>query len=350
MARDLASRQNALEQRFREQRRHQANRSAVLLNLLDKTSAVGTKNYASRITTGTDDGQVFSDGVDITTFQNDDDAPIIQNWGLYGDAFDVGNLEEDAAVGDPGDFSNLVVKKGTDGLDRAASKINKDLWTGAGTTGPQVIHGLTAVAGPLDDTGIYAGVDRAATPQWASNNFDNGGVPQPFSIALIEDALDGTYNASGVVPNCIITTTAIWRRYKRLTKQEAIEREIQIGGEQYKLDPGVQALFLDGIPIFKDKDCPAGTVVGLSMSDIGIERLSPSQARAQRQLLAVNLPLIGTPEEQYYANQEPRRVLGAELYRLARTGNYSKFVLETKIVLWTEKCNAHFQVQNITLS
>ncbi len=350
MTADLAKINNALEQRFRPRRTHQSNRSAVTLNLLNKTRAGGIKNWSSRITSGTAVGQTFSDGGDITTSQTDVDEPIFQQWALKGDRFSTTNLAEDCAAGDPGDFDPLFLKEGADALDRVATDINVNLYTGPGTASPQRLHGLTAVAGPLDDTGTYAGVDRAVTAQWASNNFDNGGVPQPFSIPLVESAMDGTYNASGVVPNCIITTTAIWRKYKQLTKQEAIERAVQVGGEQYKLDPGVQALDMDGVPLFKDKDCPAGTMVGLSMQHIGVERLMPSQSRAQRQLIATDIAVVGTPEEQYYTSNEPARVLGAELYRLARTGNAENYVIETKIVLWCSKSNAHFVIRNITLT
>lgn len=344
----LADIQASLEQRFREARKHQANRAAVTLKLLNKTGAYGLKNWAARITTGTDEGQVFSDGADLTGLvQADSDSPIILQWGLYGDVFSTSNLAEDAAAGDPGDYENLVVKEGLDAGDRTATKINKDIWLGPGTAGPQRIHGLTAVAGPLDDTGVYAGVDRAVEAQWASNVFDNGGVLRPYEIRLLEEAIDGTYVASGMTPSAVITTPEIWRRHKQLTKQDALERQVQVGGEQYILDPGVQALLIDGIPIFKDKDCPADTIVGLTMSCIGIERLDPAESRRQRQLLAANIPIMGTPEEQYYADNQPMRELGAELYRLARTGNQEKFAMETKIVLWTNRCNAHFRLADI---
>lgn len=345
----LAARQAALEQRFRARRTNQPNRSAVLLKLLNKTGAYGLKNWAQRITTGTDTGQVFSDGQDFTTFQADTDLPIILQWGLYGETFKITNLDADGSAGDPGDYADLVVKEGSDALDRAADKIEADLWAGPGTSGPQRLHGLTAAAGPLDDTGTYAGVDRALQPQWASNVFDNGGVPQDFSIAKIEEAIDATYTASGVKPSAVITSPTLWRATKRLSKQDAIERVVQVAGREYTLDPGVQALEIDGIPLFMARSCPTGTVVGLSMDHIGVERLAPAESR-RAHLLATELPVIGTPEEQYYAPDVPRRELGAELYKLSRTGNQEKYAIETKIVLWTDKCNAHFRISNLTVS
>lgn len=347
---DLAVVNPALEQRFRPHRRHQANRSAVTLNLLNKTRAYGIKNWSSRITTGTDVGQVFSDGQDFTVFNNDDDTPIILSWSLLGDTWNITNLAEDGASGDPGDFSVLFAKAGADSLDKTAKKVNQEIWTGPGTAGPQRIHGLLAAGGPLDDTGVYAGVDRTAVSQWASNNFDNAGFDQPFSIDVIESAADATYTASGMRPDCHITTVALWRRYKKLSKQEALEREIRVGGEQYKLDPGVQALLLDGVPIFMDADCPEGTWVGLSMQDIGIERLMPAQQRRNRKLIADDVPIVGTPEEQYWTVNEPGRVLGAEIYRIANTGNHEKYIAETKIVLWSERNNSHMSVRNLVLS
>ncbi len=346
-ARDLVSLRDALEQRFRARRKRQTNRSTVLLNVLTKTSVRGRKNYATRISSGSAVGQVFSDGQDFTEFQRDDEHPLILNHGQYGDTFQLTHRAEDAAAGDPGDYANLFMADAITAANRAAARINLDLWAGPGTSGPQRLHGITSPGGPIDATGTYGGIDRSLRPEWGGNRFTNAGTPRAFTIALLEAAIDGTYEASGHTPNLIVTTPTIWRIYKRLAKQDALERII-LNGREIKLDAGAQALEIDGVPILKDKDCPAGTVAGLSTDCIGVERLMPAQSRIDRELMAVNLPIAGTPEDQYATPDDPEaNPLGGEMYMLSKTGNHSKYAIECTIVLWSDRSNAHFWLDDI---
>ena len=205
----FASVSSALEQRFRKKVQAQPNRATVLLNLLAKEAGSG-KNCAWDITVGTGTGQVFDDGADVVTFNTDTDLPCIENWSEMGDAFAITGLAEDTAADDSTDMAQLYMKRLVEATQRAAAKINVDLWTADGSASPQKLHGLLATAGPLDSTGTYAGQSRASFPQWASNKLSNGGVPRAPTIDLIEQGFEAAYLASGRVPQACITTTAIW--------------------------------------------------------------------------------------------------------------------------------------------
>ncbi|MCG8423691.1 MAG: hypothetical protein MJE77_37815 [Proteobacteria bacterium] len=145
----FASVSPALEQRYRARVRAQPNRSTVMLNLLEKRRGSG-KNVAGVVEVGTSVGQVFDDGEDVTTFNNDTELPSTLQWGEYGDAFAITGRAEDAATNDNTELARLYLRKLMNARNRAASKVNIDLYTGTGAATPQRIHGLTAPAGPLD--------------------------------------------------------------------------------------------------------------------------------------------------------------------------------------------------------
>lgn len=338
----------ALEQRYRREVVQQPNRATVLLNLMSKRPGKG-KNIAYDISVGTEVGQVFDDGADVVTYNNDTELPVTHSWGEYGDAFAITGRAEDAADGDGTELSNLWAKKLIDARNRAAAKAQLDLMTGDGTGSPQKLLGLFAAAGPLDSTGIYGGQNRATFPQWAGNKFANAGVPRPITTKLLQDCLTATYIASGMTPDFMITTPTIWQKIGDMIQPDRrYNQSVNVRGQEISIDQGYEWVLFNGIPIFKDKDIPAGNFAGLSMSHIGIEYLPVAAQRLARSSVLGQYTIAGTPQEQKGAEGTPGTPLVATLHLLARTGNKTKCQLLTTIQTWSDKNNAHFWLADLS--
>lgn len=344
-AEQLSTIQSALEQRIRARLVRQPNRAAVTLNLLRKNAGSG-KNLAWDVSVGTDVGQIFEDGEDVSTYNNDTELMATLPWANYGDAFGVTGLAEDAAAKEPTELNNLVMKKLMDAIQRTASKVNVDVISGLGTASPQKILGMTATAGPLAATGTYAGIDRGTYPQWAGNIDSTIG---PLSIKRLETMLSNIYDASGRQPTYMVTTTQLFQAYAELVHpQRRWVEEVTIRGETIKLDGGFKALELNGIPIFKDKDMLDGAWLMIDDEHMGVEFLPPAPRVVGSELLA-QVPIAGTPQEQAGTVPEAAGLM-ARLFKLARTGDKSKFQLLARVQLWCDKCNAQGMLKNVSIS
>jgi hypothetical protein len=342
----FANTKDALEQRVRQKLVRQPNRSTVLLNLLQKSQRVG-KNYAFDVSFGTSTGAQVDDGADVSTFNNDDEKMAVLDWAHIQDAFAVTGTAEDAAAGEPTELANLYMKKLLDSINRLADKVNTDAWTGLGTASPQKLHGLTADNGPLDNDGTYATIDRAVFTQWASNRDETVG---PLTITRLETMLETIYTASGKMPWFAVTTPTLWRRYAELIAPEKrYVQEVSIRGETIILDGGWQALELNGIPIFKDRVCPAGHWAWVNGEHMGLTSLPPaSRLMTASGGYAGQVPIAGTPQEQAGAIPGAPGLM-ARVIPLSRAGDKSKYQLLWKGVLWSDRCNAHGLMKNVTV-
>lgn len=340
----FASVSGALEQRIRARLARQPNRATVLLNLLPKTVGSG-KNVAFDVSVGTDTGQIFDAGADVSTYNNDTEIMATLPWSTYGDAFAVEGLAVDAAAGEPTALSRLVIKKLTDAGQRAAAKMNTDLYTGAGTASPQKMLGFTTTAGPMDSTGTYAGIDRGTYPQFASN-LDS--TASPLTISRIESMFESIYTAAGSIPKYIVTTPTLWRRYAELVAPEKrLMQSVYIRGEEIKLDAGWHALDVNGVPMFKCKDCPAGMMLFIDDEHCGIEILPMAPDGIPDSDFLGHFPIAGTPQEQVGGIPDSPGVM-VRLYKLARAGDKRKFQLFCRPTLWCDKPNTQGLIKNIT--
>lgn len=336
----LSNSQAAFEQRVRDQLVRQPNRSTVLLNLLGKNSSTG-KNFAFDATFGTDTGQRFTDGEDVGTFHNDTEVMGKLDWCHIGDAFAITGTAEDAAAAEPTELANLWMKKLVDNMHRVAEKVNYDLWNGDGSSG--VVHGLGATDGPLGDSGTYATLARGTYTQWEATRDDTIG---PLSMKRLETWLENIYVASGSVPSFIVTTPALWRTYAELIfPEKRYMQSVNIRGQQISLDGGWNALDVNGIPMFKDRQAVAGSMVAINDRHMGVAFL-PAAQRLVNQVYLGQVPIAGTPQEQ--AGAVPGSTgLMARLIKLAQLGDKSKYQVLTKVALWSDKCNAHGIMTNV---
>lgn len=100
----------------------------------------------------------------------------------------------------------------------------------------------------------FGGLDRgtAGNEYWKGNLLNNSTVGlRSFSVNLVEQGIDQAEIIGGGVIDIIQTNHAIYRIYGSM-----LAAAKQYDGAQMKLDGGWKALDLNGIPMFKDVECP----------------------------------------------------------------------------------------------
>lgn len=337
---NLAAVSAALTKRFHDRLANQIQRSCVLAQLIPVQAQKGPNiQWVAR--TGTALGSTIADGADVSVFNNDDKIPAVLQYGIYNDAFSVTGLAMASAraAGEPAELSDLFMDEMGDCAERLAKKIAIDMYTGAG--GANEIHGLTAAAGPLLDTGTYAGIDRASVTQWQSNVVDAGAAA--LSFALMRNTRRAIYEASGEKPDLIVCSPSVFDDYGALLdNNRRYMDEVRMRGERIRLDGGYQVLEFEGVPVVEDVDCPANTMLFLNTRHTAITQLQDRADAVNRSMGMVGL--AGTDEARFGPGKIP---VSARVNALARTGDAYKFQLISYLQLCVKRPNAMGQLINL---
>lgn len=339
----------ALEQFIREQVVKQYNRSTVTTNLMTKEVGNG-KNLAWDVSVGTGTGQVFDDGQIVSTFNADTEALAVLPWAEYGDAFKITGLAEDTAQFSKTNLGNVWLFKMIQARERAGKLVNDDFWTGAGTSSPQRLFGVTMASnGPLSPTGTYAGISRVTYPQFQGIVLGNGGIPRALNQGLIQYGFEQVFNASGKVPTYGVTTSNIWRLLCELVGGERrVNQEVYIRGQKLTLSMGFHSVEVNGVPVFKDISVPSGYLAFFSEDSIGFEYLPTNPTRVQRGKIMGTVPLLGLPQEQSYEGAPGGSLpLVANIITLPSQGNFESWMLDVTLQTKTKRPNAHLLITDI---
>lgn len=159
-----------------------------------------------------------------------------------------------------------------------ASVLSSTLFTAAGASAPSTsnaavyrednaatneikeIYGLAAIVDPSNPSALYTstrvtanfgGINRSTNPEWRGQELSNSGVLRPFSINLVEQAIDLADISCGAQISLIQTNHAIFRIYGNIL---AIAKTIDMA--KMSLDGGWNALGVNDIPMVKDVECP----------------------------------------------------------------------------------------------
>jgi hypothetical protein len=348
---DLAALNPALEQFIRQQVVKQYNRSHVTANLIRKEVGMG-KNLAWDVSVGTATGQVFDDGQVVNTFNADVELLATLPWSEYGDAFKITGRAEDGAQFSKTDLGNTWMFKMIQARERAAKKVNDDIWSGDGTGAPQKLYGLTMAAnGPLSTSGTYAGtMDRATYPQTQGITLANGGIPRAISLSLVEYGFEQVFNASGKIPTWGITTSNIWRSLAEMEGgQRRILQEVYIRSQKLTMSLGFNAVEVNGVPVFKDISVPSGYLAFFSEDSIALEYLPTAPARVARGKIMATVPLAGLPQEQDMtgAPAGAGSPLVANIISLPSQGNFESWMIDCTLGLKVSRPNAHLLIKDI---
>ena len=339
----LANIAAALATLFEDRISSQINRSTVMLQLVPVGNGPG-KDVSWNARFGSAVGTPIADGADVATFNNDDKVPAKLDYATMHDAFAVTGKAMAAAANtrNPDELTDLFGEELGDCVERLAKGISQEIYLGTGAT--DHIMGLCdATAGALLDTGIYANINRATYPQWASNVDSNGGVGRALSFDLMRNMRTSIYTASGVKSDLIVTTPAIHGKFGSLfgTNRRYVQ-DIYLRGQKITLSGGYGALFFDDIPVVEDVDAPAGEMLFLSTRHMDIRQL-PDPAQAVSQAMGT-AQLEGTEEEQF---GKPTGKLTARINPLGRSGDKFKFQLICYPQVRVKRPNAFGRIKDI---
>ena len=317
--------QAALEQRVREKLVTNPNRATVGLNLAYKTRGSG-QNIAWQAEFGTDVGAGVADGAVVSTYNSDEPEQAQVPWAIYSEPFKMTGLAEAIAAGEPTMLRNTYLNQLIKAGQRLASGMNIAYWQGTGASNQAIGHCSTA--GPFQDSGTYATIDRSSFPQWAGNVDENAGTPRSVTLAIIDGVIDAAYEASGKEVEYMVATPTLWRAIAALVAPDRrFIKETMIRGQEIVLSGGLTALEHNGIPIFKDKDLPAGYLMGMG-AETGLEMLPAPQLNDGDTDIVANIPIAGTPQEQAGVAEGAQPVM-AKLIRHGKDGDARGFQLVT---------------------
>jgi hypothetical protein len=125
-----------------------------------------------------------------------------------------------------------------------------------------VFNGLTSACGT---TGTYGGINRATAGNeyWQGQTIDAGTAEDPW-LALLQEAVDLVDIHSDGAVDLMITTHEVWTHLmNHLVAQKRFTGETKLNG-------WARALDFNGIPIVRDKHCPAATLFALDTSTFTI--------------------------------------------------------------------------------
>jgi hypothetical protein len=341
---DVSRITNALTTVFADRITAQMNRSVVLLQLLPYSEGSG-KNMSWDVefkNSGEVTDSTLNEGADVVTYQDDDIAPAVLQWGNYSEAFALtGKARAVAATaGNPSELVDLFGQKIERAVRRLCKNIGRDIYTGTGAT--NYIYGMfggatLTSAAPLSNAGIYAGVNRATYADWQCNVQANGGVNRALTFDVMRQARRAVYEKCGEMPDMIVCDANQHEKYGSLFGNERrYVQEVTIRGQKIVLDGGYRALEFDGIPVIADVNCPANSMLFLNSNYIKMRQLrDTSDAINQGRGM---LGLHGMAEEQFGS---ANTALKARLNPLAVTGDAIKFQLVLYPQLQFERCNTH---------
>lgn len=273
---DLATLDDALSQMFEARLHAQMNRASVLASILPKKIGSG-KNVAFDVEFSGASAASYVDGADASTFDSDISVPATLDWAKYRSNFSVSGLAISAAQSSasPADLLNVIMAKADGCGSKLLSVMNAALYTGAG--GNAFVGLETAV----DDATAYANINRAVTyTEWQATVLANGAVVRDLTKSLLDDCERTVYGKCGISPNFIVTTPLIAQKFKNLidttVRHEAGKDLGVLAGFGEEIPEALRRNVVgtyEGIPVFRDKDCPAGKLFMLNSEEMSIEVL-----------------------------------------------------------------------------
>lgn len=241
--------------------REQLNNATVLLNRIDKDqdSVVG-KNFTIPVHFGgnTGVGSAGENAVLPTAGNQQYKDTIVPMKYVYG-VINLTGPTIKAAKSNEGAFLRAVESEMKGVTLDLKKKLNKMLWgDGTGNTGLD----LMGLAGIVKDSGVLQSLDPATYAWWKSKVYANAGTPRAITENLIQIAIDETEDNSDGKISALFTTKGVRRAYAALLQADRQYQNVK------EYAGGFKALtYVNGdteLPIFTDKDCPAGSLFGLT--------------------------------------------------------------------------------------
>lgn len=267
MAYSLSAITNQLNLTFAPLIASQLNDKTTLIQRVNKTIG-GGKNIAwdAKLARGTSAGS-YASGATITGDDADTELPAVLQWKRLKAEFRVhGDAVAAAAAAGPIAYSDLFGKALRDTVRNLTVELGRQSY-GDGTGNSSMdLDGMAAI---IADTGSYAGISRTTYATWRGNVLANGGAGRNLTVDLMRSAERSVFNASGMAPDFIITTPAIYDKY------EALFDPIRRIQSPTTPDYGAMSLSFRGIPIVRDVQCPSGKMFFMTRDSLEFRQLPP---------------------------------------------------------------------------
>jgi len=337
----------ALSQSFERELFHQFNRTAAFAASLPARPAQDkTLSFDVEFTAGTAPDAV-AEGSDVqeSEFTTDKPVPASLNTGLYRTAFKMSDSEIKKARisgGSPDALVNILGDRMLTKAARLAQKINTDLWTGTGLGGGGDPAIVGIYGGAVAASGLYANINPATYPEWASTVLGNSGILRPLTVQLLDQAEEQLFIKCGRSPDLIWTGAAVRRAYSSLFTE--VTRVVNDGMGTLNRNAGSGEMFYQGQPVRRDKDHPAAKMI-LGVSDfLKVEFLPPMDIPEEdvTKKMAQLQGTTGNPGAVVTATAIPY-----EITPLAKTGNSVKFMLSLELQLKITRRNAFVVIEDI---
>ncbi len=337
---------DALAQTFGPQIVRTWNRTGRLAQMVPVKSGGGQgggKNLAWDVELDDASAGNFDEGADLDPGELDFDRvlPAVLPWGQYRAAFQLSNLEINAAranIGNAGALEDIFGERVLGKAAKLLSIINADMYTGTGTgtgSSPNIVGLVTALAA----TGYYATIDKGTYTSFAGIVSANGGTPRALTRALLSAAEAAGFVASNFSPTALLTTAGIATKYEGLFQE--VQRIMSDGGGVPSVDLSTKQLFWRGAPIVRDRQAPTGDVLMVDVGELALHVLDFAPAADGVQTQTRPLPSSNGAE---IANTS----IPVHICPLARMGSGQRFMLEIYAQLKVPKPSGHVLIKDIS--
>jgi hypothetical protein len=338
---------DALGQRLAPRLYQQWNRQAVAAAIIPAEPWRGKNVSFAAEFSGTVDADTVAEGAEVLSgeLDSDVDEDAVLSWAFYRKSFGISEHTIDAAATSDGVAPSDLVQLFDTRVDaqsaRLISKINRDIYTGTGTDGTDpTIVGL--FGGATDSTGTYAGINRATRTEWAGTQLANGGVSRALTLSLLYQADENMFTKSGESATHILCSPGVFRKYASLF--ENTRRLVTDGRGPMQYNAGAGELFFKGIPLIRDKDCPAGKLVFINTNYVRM-RFLPRAGVPNDAVLQQMRNLVGTSGG---PNAIPTvTAIPFRLALLGKTGDSIKATLRNTLQLVVLRAGATAQIVDI---
>jgi hypothetical protein len=342
---DLATNlDDALSQLYAPRLIRNFNRISVLAALLMKKPGAG-KNVAWDAMFSGASAAAYADGADVAAYDVDTPVPATLGWGLYRSSFAITGLAQAAAATSQGSAEELIDLIDTSAENSAMkliSLINADLYAGDGTGGggePTIV----GLASALDSTGTYANIAKGTYAEWAGNELANGGTPRALTKSLLDTLETTIYKRCAERPTIIVASPEVCQKYEGLF--DSITRVILSGPGELSAqsamgrmsssilpdNDGFTGFHYKGMPVYRDKDCQAGTLYMINSRHTELRFLP--QPSVNTATIAASKELAGLPGTNMAG-------LAARIESMAKTGDADKFSMKLYLQLKVSRPNA----------
>jgi len=339
---------NALGQRLSPKLYTLWNRQAVAANLIEAQAGAGPNAAWDIESANSTVPDTVAEGSDLQAaeMQSDLNDAAKLGWADYRTGFNITQRALDAAASSGGITAEQLVDLFDErAMAKAAaliSKINKDIYLGNGTsTGSSQPNLVGLFGGATDATGTYAGLSRSTYADFVGSVLANGGTPRALTLALMATAEQNVFVNCGEPPTHILCSPGVFRKYETLFTN--VQRLATDGRGPLTFSAGATSLFYKGIPLIRDKDCPAGKLIMINANYVKMKFL-PRAGQTKDAVYSEMRTLVGKANapDTLTATTIPYRI---EL--LGKTGSSYKAMLYTTIQLVVTKPNAFAQVLDI---